>query len=142
MRIKFNVCHIYFLILFEIKYLIDIQKTVNQQQELKKRLIQKDPFFIKFKKQLIGFNYLSKNDRLVVAVSGGLDSVTLLLLLKALEYNQLIVAHVNHQLRQESDEEEYFVEELSRDLKIPFYNKTLDPKYRDNKASIEEWARN
>ena len=42
-----------FLILFEIKYLIDIQKTVNQQQELKKRLIQKDPFFIKFKKQLI-----------------------------------------------------------------------------------------
>ena len=142
MRIKFNVCHIYFLILFEIKYLIDIQKTVNQQQELKKRLIQKDPFFIKFKDQLIGFNSLSKKDRLVVAVSGGLDSVTLLLLLKALEYNQLIVAHINHQLRQESDDEEYFVEKLSRDLKIPFYNKTLDPKYRDNKASIEEWARN
>ena len=70
---------------------------------MKKRLIQKDPFFIKFKKQLIGFNSLSKNDRLVVAVSGGLDSVTLLLLLKALEYNQLIVAHINHQLREESD---------------------------------------
>ena len=63
---------------------------------------------------------------MVVAVSGGIDSVTLLLLLKALEYNQLIVAHINHQLREESDDEEYFVEKLSRDLKIPFYNKTLD----------------
>ena len=109
---------------------------------MKKRLIQKDPFFIKFKKQLIRFNYLSKNDRLVVAVSGGLDSVTLLLLLIALEYNELIVAHINHQLREESDDEEYFVEKLSRDLNIPFYNKTLDPKSRDNKTSIEEWARN
>ena len=108
---------------------------------MNKRSIKKDSFLIRFKYQLNRFNSLSKNDRLVVAVSGGLDSVTLLLLLNALEDNELIVAHINHSLREESEKEQHFVERLSRELNIPFYNKTLDPKSRDKKTSIEEWAR-
>ena len=57
-------------------------------------------------------------DRLGVAVSGGADSVGLLLLLVELRAELgigLSVVHINHKLRgQESDEDERFVAELAR----------------------------
>lgn len=59
----------------------------------------------------------------VVAVSGGADSVALLRALKALRTGgagQLAVAHFNHQLRgQESDEDEAFVLGLCGQLNLP-----------------------
>jgi len=56
------------------------------------------------------------NDRLIVAVSGGADSVALLNLLATLpDYPlQLVIAHLNHQLRgKESDADERFVRNLA-----------------------------
>ena len=105
-------------------------------------LIKKNPgFLLRFSNQLNKFKELSKNDRVVVAVSGGLDSVTLLHLLHKLNFNNLIVAHVNHKLRTESKEEELFVKNLCGNLKVPFYKKCLNP-YAGNKISnIENWAR-
>ena len=49
----------------------------------------------------------------IVAVSAGPDSVALFHLLRAVQVQKLIVAHVNHQLRgRESDEDEQFVKDL------------------------------
>jgi tRNA(Ile)-lysidine synthase len=62
--------------------------------------------------------------KIVVAVSGGLDSMVLLDLLVASELNirgRLVVAHFNHQLRgAESDADAVFVEESARSYDLPF----------------------
>ena len=88
---------------------------------MKKLSIQRDPFFNDFQDKLIQFNSLSKGDKLVVAVSGGLDSVTLLILLSVIDDFNIIVAHVDHQLRTDSIIDQNFVRKLSADLNIPFY---------------------
>jgi len=62
--------------------------------------------------------------KIVVAVSGGLDSMVLLDLLVSSGLNiknRLIVAHFNHQLRgAESDADAVFVEESARSYDLPF----------------------
>lgn len=72
-------------------------------------------------------------DRVAVAVSGGVDSVALLLLLMELRSEVgilLSIAHVNHKLRgEESDDDERFVTELARQHGLELYRCTaaLDP---------------
>lgn len=79
-------------------------------------------FFHAFLKRINGL--IEPADRIVVGVSGGVDSVVLLDLLDRLsdEYAlTLIVAHVNHGLRgKESDRDEKFVKELARKKGLPF----------------------
>lgn len=63
------------------------------------------------------------NSTIVVAVSGGPDSIVLLNILNNLKekYNYKIVcAHVNHKLRQESEEEEIFVKNICINNNIIF----------------------
>src|SRR5260370_18535012 len=64
-------------------------------------------------------------DRLAVAVSGGADSVALLLLMVELRAELgivLSVAHVNHRLRgAESDQDEQFVTNLARQLGLELH---------------------
>lgn len=63
-------------------------------------------------------------EKVVVAVSAGVDSVVLLHLLNELPREMkpsLHVAHINHQLRAISEEESCFVRELCLKLGIPFY---------------------
>lgn len=65
-----------------------------------------------FKRHLQRGRFFDKDDRAVVAVSTGVDSMTLLYLLETLPDNlrpQLVVAHVNHELRDQSVEEERFI---------------------------------
>jgi tRNA(Ile)-lysidine synthase len=60
---------------------------------------------------------LDRGGGMVVAVSGGPDSVALLRALVTCGAGPLVVAHVNHQLRSaESDADQQFVEELARSL--------------------------
>src|SRR6266699_300913 len=65
-----------------------------------------------------------ENATLVVAVSGGAESLALLLALEALcrtkkLTNRFVAAHFNHKLRsEESDADEEFVRNLTRELKI------------------------
>src|SRR4030042_5179017 len=70
------------------------------------------------------FHLLDQGDRLVVAVSAGVDSMVLLHLLNTLrkEFDLfLIVAHVNHGLRAiESEKEAELVREESARLGLPF----------------------
>lgn len=81
--------------------------------------------------------------KLLLAVSGGIDSVVLFHVLRKLQY-QFIVAHCNFQLRgAESDADEIFVSNTAQALNIPFYVKKFDTLAfaNEQKLSIQEAAR-
>ncbi len=95
-------------------------------------------------KKFINENQLVKaNDRLLLAVSGGKDSVVMTHLLHQLDYT-FALAHCNFKLRAEdSDGDEEFVKELANKLNVPFYSKSFDTKTyaKENKLSIQMAAR-
>lgn len=87
-------------------------------------------------------DHTGTGSRIGVAVSGGPDSVALLGALVALraQYElQLIVLHVNHALRRESDQEQRCVEQLCHRWHVPCRTKKLDPPSLDH--GLEAWAR-
>jgi tRNA(Ile)-lysidine synthase len=93
-------------------------------------------------------NLLSPGDRVLVAVSGGPDSVALLHLLYELRDElrlQLEVTHLQHGIRgEEAKEDARFVAELAASLKLPFHLKEIDlPRMKSNagKGNLEAWAR-
>ena len=86
-------------------------------------------------------------DSVLVAVSGGSDSIALIHILKTIagEYPfQLAVAHLNHCLRErESDRDAEFVAALARKIDLPFYleKKDVHAIQRRRRLSPEEAAR-
>ena len=88
------------------------------------------------------FNYL-KDKKLLLAISGGIDSMVLLHLFYKLEFD-ITVAHCNFSLRDaESDADEDFVRTTCEALKIPYYIQKFDTKQfaSDYKLSIQLAAR-
>jgi tRNA(Ile)-lysidine synthase len=85
--------------------------------------------------------------RLLVAVSGGLDSMTLLQLLHALskkERWEIVVAHFNHQLRgRASDADEKLVRKTAKAMKLPLVVERADVRAfaTKSKLSVEMAAR-
>ncbi len=75
---------------------------------------------------------IEKGDSILVALSGGPDSVCLLHILYSLSKKMnifLYAAHVNHCLRgEEAIKDEKYAEELCKRLNIPFYCKRVDIK--------------
>ena len=85
----------------------------------------------------------SKGDKLILAISGGLDSVALAYLLKQLEYD-FTMAHCNFGLRnKESDADEVFVKKLAKKLGVKCFTKSFETlKFAtENKISIQMAAR-
>ena len=65
--------------------------------------------------------------KIVVGVSGGADSLALLhLLWRQLGAAQLVVAHLNHGLRSEADDDAQFVAETAAAWQIPFVTQKVD----------------
>jgi tRNA(Ile)-lysidine synthase len=92
------------------------------------------------------YNMVRQGDGVVVAVSGGPDSVCLLDILHELRDElgiQLVVAHFDHGLRSEEDDDETrFVESMARSLDLRFETKKAGGRVSEGAASLEEWARN
>ena len=83
------------------------------------------------------------DSKLLIAVSGGVDSVVLTHLLSKLGV-EIALAHVNFHLRgNESDQDEAFVSSLAKDLQLPFFIYKADTKAYavKNKLSIQMAAR-
>lgn len=98
---------------------------------------------IKFKHHLeTNFPHL-KEKKLLLAVSGGIDSMVLLKLFQNLNFN-ITMAHCNFCLRDaESDADAIFVKSTCETLHIPFYIQKFDTKQfaSDHKLSIQIAAR-
>ncbi len=63
--------------------------------------------------------------KVLVGLSGGMDSVVLTHMLKSLGY-EVIVAHLNHQLRgEEADRDEAFVIDLAKKWELPYVSKKV-----------------
>lgn len=88
-------------------------------------------------------------ETVLCGVSGGADSVAMLMVLQELEKLQtqgwkLHVAHVNHMMRgHDSDEDEKFVKKLAKSLDLPFHARKVDVLQvrTTDKLSVEEAAR-
>lgn len=96
-----------------------------------------------FKQHLILKYPFLKDKKILIAVSGGLDSMTLAYLMHQLHY-KIAIAHCNFKLRgEESDKDEEFVLSFGKKNKIPDYVQHFDTeKYADkHKISIQMAAR-
>ena len=73
---------------------------------------------------------IKKGDKIIVALSGGPDSICLIHILNKLKDKygiQLYAAHVNHCLRgKDSDGDESYAEEFCKSLGIEFFSKRID----------------
>ena len=79
-------------------------------------------------KTISRYSMLATGDRVMVAVSGGPDSVCLLHVLREAGVAVAGVAHFNHKLRgEESEEDERFVAALAEKLALPFYRAEVGP---------------
>jgi len=66
------------------------------------------------------------DDKILLGVSGGVDSVVMMHLFLQAGY-QVAIAHCNYQLRgAESDQDHVFVRDLARDNAVPFYEKRFN----------------
>lgn len=89
--------------------------------------------------------HFSPNDRYLVGVSGGRDSVTLLHWLVERGYRRLIVCHLNHRLRgRAAAADATFVQRLADQLGCEFELGSADVRKlaRDSKQSVETAGRN
>ena len=88
----------------------------------------------------------NKEDKIAIALSGGVDSIVLFHLLVTEykdSYKELVVFHINHGLREESYEEAEFVEKFVKDFDVKFYKEELNMSdlERDSHTSEEMLAR-
>ena len=81
--------------------------------------------------------YFNRHKKILVAVSGGADSMSLLHFLynhqKDLDI-QLGIAHVNHKQRQESEHEEAYLRHWAVEHKVPFHYSAFSGKFSENAA--------
>ncbi len=94
------------------------------------------------KKTICTHQLLHKGQKIVLGVSGGADSITLLYQLHKLQHLlgiKLHVAHLNHGLRKTAKNDQEFVKRQAQKLNIPF--STASIKIKKNKGSLEAIAR-
>ena len=94
------------------------------------------------------YKLIDPNDIVVVAVSGGPDSMCLLdnlfYLREQLKIEKIVVAHLNHMIREEAKYETEYVEDYFKRHNIEFYVKYMDilRKAEEQKIGTEEAGRN
>ncbi len=101
-------------------------------------------FFLRTVKR---YDMLRKGESILVAVSGGPDSISLFDLLYQIRVDwhlDLHLAHLNHSLRGEaSEKDQLFAEKFAKDLKMPISIKKVDAAQyaHEHRMSLEEGAR-
>ncbi|MBQ9280232.1 MAG: tRNA lysidine(34) synthetase TilS [Clostridia bacterium] len=94
----------------------------------------------KVKQTIEKYHLLEASDQILVGVSGGPDSITLLNILYELGYN-IIVAHVNHGIRENAEKDEKFVENFCLEKEIPCFIKRVKLKEIISEMTLEELGR-
>ena len=97
------------------------------------------------------YNLIKDGDRIVLGVSGGPDSIAMLNVLNDIRNDKklqmkfdIIVAHVNHMIREEAIDDQKFVENFCKKINVTFYAKSIDVQKIANNKKIgtEEAGRN
>ena len=93
------------------------------------------------------YNMINDGDKVVIGVSGGPDSITLLNVLNKFKEKlniKIYVAHINHSIRKEADEETEYVREFCKKIDVEFFCKKIDVESEAKKLKIgtEEAGRN
>jgi len=106
----------------------------------------KHRLFLIVEKAIKRFSLFNREDRIVVACSGGADSVSLFHVLRQIKDKwdlDLWVGHFNHKLRREADKDQNFVADLASNYSIPFYSESGDVKAhaQKNNMNLEEAGR-
>ena len=96
------------------------------------------------------YNMIENGEKVVLAVSGGPDSICMLDILKDIKNDEkidmnfeIVVAHVNHMIRKEAEEDEKYVKKYCEENQIEFYSKSIDVQKmaNNNKIGLEEAGR-
>lgn len=98
----------------------------------------------KFKDFITKNKLFTPKDKVLLAVSGGVDSVVLCVLMKQAEFN-FGIAHCNYQLRgKDSDGDVEFVKKVADFLDVPLHIQTFNTEAiaKERKESIQICARN
>ena len=93
------------------------------------------------------YNMIQSGDGIVIGVSGGPDSMTLLNILNNLKEKlniKLYVAHINHSIREEADAETEYVKEFCKKIDVEFFAKKVKVEEiaKELKIGTEEAGRN
>jgi tRNA(Ile)-lysidine synthase len=102
---------------------------------------------LKIRKTIKKHGMLSPGELVLAAVSGGADSVALLLCLQRLAEElgiSIAVAHLNHRIRgAEADADQEFVRQLSANLSLPFFSEIVEIKKQaaEMRENLEQFAR-
>ena len=102
----------------------------------------------KVEKAIADYSMIQKGDRVVVALSGGADSVALLHLLNSIKEKYsftLFACHLNHMIRgEEAQRDENFVSNLCKNLNVELFVKSEDviKIAKEEKLSLELCGRN
>lgn len=99
--------------------------------------------FEKFLQFISEKNLINSSDKVLLAVSGGIDSVVMSHLFYKAKLD-FAIAHCNFGLRgEESDQDELFVKKLAKKYKVPFYSDSFDTESfaHQEKVSIQMAAR-
>ena len=93
------------------------------------------------------YNLIENRDKIVLGVSGGPDSISMLNILNEIkeEYNfEIYVAHINHMIREEAEDDEKYVQFYCQRNNIDCFVKRIDVQQIANEKKIgtEEAGRN
>lgn len=105
---------------------------------------------------IIKYNLIKNGDKIVLAISGGPDSICMLNILYDIQRKvcqksasllanfDIVVAHVNHMIRKEAIDDELYVRDFCVKKGIEFYSKSIDVQKiaNNNKIGTEEAGRN
>ena len=96
------------------------------------------------------YSMIENGEKVVLAVSGGPDSICMLDILNDIKNDEtidinfeIVVAHVNHMIRKEAEEDEKYVKKYCEEKQIEFYSKSIDVQKmaNNNKIGVEEAGR-
>ncbi len=101
--------------------------------------------YSQFKQHVLSTKLISSRDKLLLSISGGIDSVVLAELLARLNKElsfDFALMHFDHGLRaKESDEDAKFVKNFAKSLGLDFYKRSLKSKLQSKKENLQALAR-